>query len=116
MFSYSFQMCRLILVVVCLWAVAFAGGSARAEPIVLQDVAGRTVVLPAPAKRVVLAQAPINEGDSGGPVLNDQAELVAITQSHDPKGRLVTYSIAASEIKAFVQVAGKARDAVAAKR
>lgn len=52
---------------------------------------------------VVETQAPTNSGDSGGPVVNDKGELVALTQSHDPKGRLVTYSIDGSEIKAFLR-------------
>ncbi|MBJ7262996.1 MAG: ABC transporter substrate-binding protein [Burkholderiaceae bacterium] len=37
--------------------VGIASLPAHAEPIVLEDVVGRTVTLPAPAKRVVLAQA-----------------------------------------------------------
>lgn len=52
---------------------------------------------------VVETQAPTNTGDSGGPVVNDKGELVALTQSHDPKGRLVTYSIDSCEIKAFLR-------------
>lgn len=48
---------RIVLAVTCLWAAGFVSVVAHAEPIVLKDVAGRTVMLPAPAKRVVLAQA-----------------------------------------------------------
>jgi len=48
---------RFVLAVACFMVVGIASLPAYAEPIVLKDVVGRTVTLPAPAKRVVLAQA-----------------------------------------------------------
>lgn len=52
--------------------------------------------------KVVETQAPINSGDSGGPVVNNKGELVAIAQAISPKARLVSYSVDISEVKAFL--------------
>ncbi len=52
--------------------------------------------------KVVETQAPINSGDSGGPVVNSRGELVAISQAISPKARLVSYSVDISELKAFL--------------
>jgi tetratricopeptide (TPR) repeat protein len=51
---------------------------------------------------------PINPGDSGGPVVNDSGELVAVNDSHqlfDENGRpvsLMTFAIDVSEVRAFL--------------
>ena len=47
-------------------------------------------------------QAPINSGDSGGPVLNSKGELVAIAQAIAPNARLVSYSVDISEVRTFL--------------
>ncbi|PQO44250.1 serine protease [Blastopirellula marina] len=52
--------------------------------------------------KVVETQSPINSGDSGGPVVNNQGELVAISQAIAPKARLVSYSVDISEVKEFL--------------
>jgi len=51
---------------------------------------------------VVETQSPINTGDSGGPVVNKNGELVAISQAISPSARLVTYSVDISEVRAFL--------------
>jgi hypothetical protein len=51
---------------------------------------------------VVETQSPINSGDSGGPVVNNKGELVAISQAISPKARLVSYSVDISEVKTFL--------------
>lgn len=51
---------------------------------------------------VVETQAPINTGDSGGPVVNHNGELVAISQAISPSARLVSYSVDVSEVKLFL--------------
>lgn len=52
--------------------------------------------------RVVETQSPIKPGDSGGPVVNSEGELVAIAQSFSPQSALVSYCVDVSEIKAFI--------------
>lgn len=52
--------------------------------------------------KVVETQAPINSGDSGGPVLNSKGQLAAIAQAIAPNARLVSYCIDISEVKAFM--------------
>ena len=48
--------------------------------------------------RAVMTQAPTNPGDSGGPVVNDRGELVAVTVSYRNGARLISNCIAASEV------------------
>ena len=52
--------------------------------------------------KVVETQAPINSGDSGGPVLNNKGELIAIAQAIAPNARLVSYSVDIAEVKTFL--------------
>jgi S1-C subfamily serine protease len=54
---------------------------------------------------MVETQAPTNPGDSGGPVVNSKGELVGVTQSHDLKLRLVSFSVDVQEVKAFLRTA-----------
>jgi len=51
---------------------------------------------------VVETQSPINSGDSGGPVVNNQGELVAISQSIAPNARLISYCVDISEVNEFL--------------
>jgi S1-C subfamily serine protease len=48
---------------------------------------------------VVVSQLPIHPGDSGGPVVNDAGELVAVASGRMDKARLVTFGIAVSELR-----------------
>lgn len=52
---------------------------------------------------VLETQSPINPGDSGGPVVNSDGELVGIAQSISPKARLVSWNVDISEVKAFLE-------------
>ena len=49
--------------------------------------------------RVVETQSPINSGDSGGPVVNNDGQLVAISQAIAPKARLVSYCVDIGEVR-----------------
>jgi hypothetical protein len=51
---------------------------------------------------VVETQSPINSGDSGGPVVNSQGQLVAVAQAIAPNARLVSYCVDITEVKAFL--------------
>jgi hypothetical protein len=53
--------------------------------------------------KVVETQSPINSGDSGGPVVDNQGRLVAISQAISPKGRLVSYCVDITEINYFLE-------------
>jgi serine protease Do len=65
---------------------------------------------------VVETQVPTNQGDSGGPVVNDKSELVAVTQSNDLKQRLVSYSIDVREVREFVRSARTTKDTASKKK
>ena len=49
--------------------------------------------------KVVETQSPINSGDSGGPVVNNDGQLVAISQAIAPKARLVSYCVDIAEVR-----------------
>lgn len=53
--------------------------------------------------KVVETDAAINSGDSGGPVVNADGQLVAISQSISVKANLLSYSVDVSEIKTFLE-------------
>ncbi len=58
--------------------------------------------------RVMETQSPVNHGDSGGPVVNDQGELVAVVSSGKVRDRsgpvaLMTWHIDVQEVRKFVQ-------------
>src|SRR5262249_28268869 len=55
-----------------------------------------------PDPLVVVVQAPINDGDHGGPVLDEHGELVAVTCGKDGPQQLVSYCIAVTEVKGFL--------------
>jgi tetratricopeptide (TPR) repeat protein len=52
--------------------------------------------------RVIETQSPINPGDSGGPVVNDNGDLVGVNASHLTGAQLVSYCIDLSEVRPFV--------------
>jgi len=51
--------------------------------------------------RIVETQSPVNAGDSGGPVVNDRGELVAVVHGHlsDAQARSVSIFIDVSEVR-----------------
>ena len=54
---------------------------------------------------VIVAQFPINQGDSGGPVVNDRGELVGVNSSRDPNAQLVSNCIDLREIRDILEQA-----------
>jgi tetratricopeptide (TPR) repeat protein len=58
---------------------------------------------PVHAARVVETQAAINPGDSGGPVVNDAGELVAVVSGRLPEASLLSWCIAATEVKEYFE-------------
>ncbi len=51
---------------------------------------------------MVLTESAVNPGDSGGPVVNDRGELVAVVCGFDPKSRSVSSFIDVQEVHAVV--------------
>jgi tetratricopeptide (TPR) repeat protein len=60
---------------------------------------------------VVVTQSPINEGDSGGPMVNDCGELVGVAAAVRWAGPVTSVAIDVSEVKAFVEQARSAAKA-----
>lgn len=48
-------------------------------------------------------QSPINPGDSGGPIVNDEGQLIGISQGMSTDSRLYSYGVDISEIEWFVK-------------
>jgi tetratricopeptide (TPR) repeat protein len=57
--------------------------------------------------RIVETQAPINPGDSGGPVVNDDGELVGVTSAMNLSAQLVSICIDVSEVRVFQAEVGR---------
>ena len=53
----------------------------------------------------VETRSPTNPGDSGGPVVNDSGEIVAIHHATSTAGQLMTHFVDARELKTFLQEA-----------
>jgi serine protease Do len=53
--------------------------------------------------RIIETQAPVNPGDSGGPALSANGELVGIVQSYQVDAQLVSRCIDISEVQALLQ-------------
>ncbi len=52
---------------------------------------------------IIETQSPINPGDSGGPVVDDQAKLVGVVSSFNTAARLTSNFIDITEVKKFVE-------------
>jgi S1-C subfamily serine protease/Flp pilus assembly protein TadD len=53
--------------------------------------------------RVVIAQLPLSDGDSGGPVLDDRGRLVGVVSGKDAPQQLVGYLLDVREVRAFLE-------------
>lgn len=53
--------------------------------------------------KVVESQSPINHGDSGGPVVNDQCQIVGVVQGGRTNANLLNYFIDVNEVRAFMK-------------
>lgn len=53
--------------------------------------------------RIIETTSPTNPGDSGGPLFNDKAEQVAVTQGGSVAAKSVSFFIEASEVQAFLK-------------
>jgi S1-C subfamily serine protease len=57
--------------------------------------------------QVVLTTVPVNPGDSGGPVVNDNGELVALVSGQVPTSNDMTFMVDLSEIQHVLNAAAK---------
>jgi S1-C subfamily serine protease len=57
--------------------------------------------------RVVETTSPVNPGDSGGPVVNDEGVLVGVTSGFTKEGQLMSFCIDVTEVKKFVEASEK---------
>ena len=61
---------------------------------------GQTTEGPDPA--VLVVQAPLTEGDGGGPLLNDRAELVGVVSGKTGPQQEVAFCLTAEEVRSFM--------------
>lgn len=57
--------------------------------------------------RVVETQSPINAGDSGGPIVNERGEQVAVVNANRRGEQLLSYGIDITEVRAFLKEASQ---------
>jgi S1-C subfamily serine protease len=60
--------------------------------------------------RVVVAQLPLGDGDSGGPVLDDRGRLVGVTSGKDAPQQLVGYLLDVREVRTFLDATRPLRE------
>jgi len=60
--------------------------------------------------RMLESQSPVNQGDSGGPVVNDDGQLVGVARSFKASQRLVSESVDVQEVKDFLKSAPEAAE------
>jgi tetratricopeptide (TPR) repeat protein len=53
--------------------------------------------------RVLELQSPINNGDSGGPVVNDAGEVVGVVSGKKPDAVLMSWCIAGAEVRGYLE-------------
>jgi tetratricopeptide (TPR) repeat protein len=63
----------------------------------------RTKLTPPFEARIIETQAPINPGDSGGPVVNEFGDVVGVTKAYRKDAQLVGICINADEVKSFLK-------------
>src|SRR5262249_25626927 len=51
---------------------------------------------------VVETDMPFNRGNSGGPVVNERGEVVAVAEGYRPDARLVSLSVAVDEVRGYL--------------
>jgi tetratricopeptide (TPR) repeat protein/S1-C subfamily serine protease len=56
---------------------------------------------------VVETDMPFNKGNSGGPVVNDRGELVAVVEGFRSDARLVSLSVAVDEVRGYLAQSGR---------
>jgi S1-C subfamily serine protease len=83
-----------------LWRLARGTVRGRAQRQVLADV-GRFDCM------VLETDAPVNPGDSGGPVMNDRGELVGVVSHFHLDERQVSGNIDIDELRAFLKRSGR---------
>ena len=60
--------------------------------------------------RVVIAQLPLSDGDSGGPVLDDRGRLIGVAGGKDAPQQLVGYLLDVREVKSFLDATRPLRE------
>jgi hypothetical protein len=60
---------------------------------------------PVRVARILEMQSPINNGDSGGPVVNDAGEVVGVVSGKKPDAVLMSWCIAGAEVRAYLEEA-----------
>jgi len=60
---------------------------------------------PVRVARILEVQSPINNGDSGGPVVNDAGEVVGVVSGKKPEAVLMSWCIAGTEVRMYLEEA-----------
>jgi Trypsin-like peptidase domain len=60
--------------------------------------------------RRVETQSPVNQGDSGGPVVNDRCEVIGVTRGYRADRRLISENTDVLEVKDFLATSGTKED------
>ncbi|MFQ3629825.1 MAG: serine protease, partial [Cyanobacteriota bacterium] len=81
------------------WALGFPVGSTPDSPSIVEGTVNN---IHSP-QGVVVFNAPVNPGNSGGPVIDSQSRIVGITKSGARNAQNVNYAVSVEQVRLFVE-------------
>ncbi|WP_448603732.1 S1C family serine protease [Thermoleptolyngbya sp.] len=82
-----------------IWALGFPAGSTPTSASIVEG----TVSNIHPPQGVVVFSAPVNPGNSGGPVIDSQSRIIGITKSGERNIQNVNYAVSVDQVRLFVE-------------
>lgn len=82
-----------------IWALGFPVGSTPRSPSIVEGTVNNIHV----PQGVVVFNAPVNPGNSGGPVIDSQLRIVGITKSGARDAQNVNFAVSVEQVRLFVE-------------
>ncbi|MBF2086757.1 S1C family serine protease [Thermoleptolyngbya sp. C42_A2020_037] len=82
-----------------IWALGFPVGSTPTSPSIVEGTVNNIHV----PQGVVVFNAPVNPGNSGGPVIDSQSRIIGITKSGARNAQNVNYAVSVEQVRLFVE-------------
>lgn len=81
------------------WALGFPVGSTNTSPSIVQGTVSNIHT----PEGVVVFDAAVNPGNSGGPVIDEQSRIIGITKSGARNAQNVNYAVSVEQVRLFVE-------------
>ncbi|GAB4477457.1 MAG: hypothetical protein OHK0037_39410 [Elainellaceae cyanobacterium] len=82
-----------------IWALGFPVGSTPDSPSIVEGEVNNIHI----PQGVVVFSAPVNPGNSGGPVIDSQSRIIGITKSGARNAQNVNYAVSVEQVRLFVE-------------